>query len=106
MRVRLLVENSLDIISLVNADGRIIYISPSVKRLTGFTEKEMIGKSGFDLIHPDDVKGGKKFQLSLVNMPFVPAKSTFRLMHKDGGYVWLEGTATNRLSDEYVKAFV
>jgi PAS domain S-box len=106
MRFRLLVENSLDIISLVSADGRITYISPSIKRLTGFTEKELIGKFGLELVHPNDVEGGKKFQSSLIDMPFVPAKSTFRFLHKKGGYVWLEGTATNMLADENVNAFV
>ena len=106
MRFRLLVENSLDIISLIDYDGRIIYISPSIKRLTGFTEKEMIGQSGFDLIHPGDVEGGKKFRQSLIDTPFVPANSTFRLKHKKGGYIWVEGTVTNLLNDENVQAFV
>ena len=106
MRFRLLVENSLDIISLIDYDGRIIYISPSIKRLTGFTEKEMIGLSGFDLIHPNDVEGGKKFRQKLIDMPFVPANSIFRLKHKNGGHIWVEGTVTNMLNDENVQAFV
>ena len=105
-RFRILVENSLDIISLIDFDGHIIYISPSIKRLTGFTEDEMIGKSGFDLIHPDDVEGGKKFRQSLISMPSVPGNSTFRLLHKNGSYIWVEGTVNNMLNDENVKAFV
>ena len=106
MRFRLLVENSLDIISLIDYHGRILYISPSIKRLTGYTEKEMIGMSGFDLIHPDDVEGGKRFRQSLIDKPAVPEKSTFRLKHKKDGYIWVEGTVTNMLNDENVKAFV
>ena len=106
MRFRLLVENSLDIISLIDYDGRIMYMSPSIKRLTGYTDKEMTGKQGFDLIHPDDVEGGEKFRLSLIEMPSVPGNSTFRLKHKNGGYIWVEGTVTNMLNDENVKAFV
>ena len=105
-RFRSLVENSIDIISLIDFDGKIIYISPSIKRLTGFSEKEIIGRSGFDLIHPDDVKGGKNFRQYLLDTPGIPSKSTFRLRHKNGGYIWIEGTVTNMLEDEDVHAFV
>ena len=105
-RFRLLVENSIDIISLIDFDGKIIYISPSIKRLTGFLEKEIIGRLGFDLIHPDDVKGGKDFRLYLLDTPGIPCKSTFRLRHKNGNYIWAEGTVTNMLEDEDVNAFV
>jgi two-component system sensor histidine kinase UhpB len=105
-RFRLLVENSMDIISLIDYDGRIIYISPSIERLTGYTEKEMIGQSGFDLIHADDIEGGKNFRMKLLDMPGMPASSTFRLKHKNGGYIWIEGTVTNMLQEENVNAFV
>lgn len=105
-RFRLLVENSIDIISLIDFEGKIIYISPSIMRLTGFSEKEIVGRSGFDLIHPDDVKGGKNFRLYLLDTPGIPSKSTFRLKHKNGDYIWVEGTVTNMLNDEDVSAFV
>ena len=105
-RFRLLVENSLDIISLIDRDGNLIYISPSIERLTGFTEKDMIGHSGFDLIHPDDVEGGKKFREKLLSMPGVADHSSFRLKHRNGDYIWVEGTVTNMLENKNVRAFV
>ena len=105
-RFRLLVENSLDIISLVDADGRIFYISPSIKRLTGFAEKELIGKLGFEMLHKDDLEDGKKLRAYLINHPGVSANNAFRFLHKNGGYIWIEGTVTNMLNDENVKAFV
>lgn len=106
MRFRLLVENSLDIISLIDFEGCILYMSPSIKRLTGFTEKELKGRSGFELLHPNDVKAGKQFRQSLIDMPAVPTNNTFRLKHKKGGYIWVEGTVTNMLNDENINAFI
>ena len=105
-RFRMLVENSIDIISLIDFDGKIIYISPSIERLTGFSEEEIMGRSGFDLIHPDDVEGGKNFRLFLLDTPGIPSNSTFRLRHKNGDYIWVEGTIANMLDDEDVNAFV
>lgn len=105
-RFRLLVENSSDIISLIDFEGKIIYISPSVQRLTGFTEQEMIGRSGFDLIHSGDREGAENLRKSLLDKPGIPEKSIFRLLHRSGESVWLEGTTTNMLNDENVNAFV
>ena len=105
-RFRLLVENSIDIISLIDFDGKIVYITPSIKRLTGFSEEEIIGKSGFDMIHPDDVEVGKNFRFFLLDTPGIPSKSIFRLRHKNGHYIWVEGTITNMLDDQDVNAFV
>jgi PAS domain S-box-containing protein len=105
-RFRMLVENSSDIISLVDFEGRITYISPSVKRLTGFSEEEILGRSGFDLIHPKDVEGGKNFRSFLLDTPGIPSTSTFRLRHKNGNYIWVEGTVTNMLDEKDVNAFV
>ena len=105
-RFRMLVENSIDIISLIDFDGKINYISPSIKRLTGFSEEEIIGRSGFDLLHPGDVEGGEIFRLFLLDTPGIPSKSTFRLRHKNGDYIWVEGTVTNMLEEKDVNAFV
>ena len=53
-RFRALIENSNDVISLTNVEGNIVYLSPGMKRVTGFTDDEMKGIKGFDFIHPDD----------------------------------------------------
>lgn len=90
-RFRLLVENSLDIISLVDFDGHIIYMSPSIKRLTGFSEEELTGRSGFDLLNKDDLENGKKLRTKLINEPGRPINNSFRLLDKSGGYIWVEG---------------
>ena len=48
------VEELKDLIHILAADGRVLYVSDSVKQLTGYTPEEIIGKSIVDFIHPDD----------------------------------------------------
>jgi PAS domain-containing protein len=51
---RALIDNAADLIAVLDAGGAIRYVSPSVERLLGLQPAEWIGRSAFDLIHPDD----------------------------------------------------
>ena len=55
-RFRLLAQNVSDVISLVDEDGLVRYLSPSIKRVLGYEPEELVGTSGFSLIHPDDLE--------------------------------------------------
>ncbi len=48
--------HSPDISLLLRSDGTILHVSRSVQRICGFTPDELIGTSGFELIHPEDVE--------------------------------------------------
>ena len=54
-RFRAIVENSSDAIALVNSEGKILYESSNVPRITGYDISMRIGRNGFESIHPDDV---------------------------------------------------
>ena len=86
---RLLAENATDIIASHNANGEFVYVSPSCKTLLGYEPKELIGRSAFEFIHPDDkVKIEKSWQ-NVVEKPAITT-FTFRILSKDGPYVWFE----------------
>jgi len=53
-RFRALIENALDIITVIDADGTIRFQSPSVTALLGYEPDEMIGRSAFEFIHEED----------------------------------------------------
>jgi PAS domain S-box-containing protein len=55
-RLRVLVENASDLITVLTTDGIIRYESPSVQRLLGWRPEELIGRRVFDYVHPDDVE--------------------------------------------------
>src|SRR5919205_1910508 len=54
-RFRALTENSRDVTSILDAEGVVRYISPSVRRILGFDPEGLVGRTSFDFVHPDDV---------------------------------------------------
>lgn len=53
-RFRSLIENALDIIMILDPDGTIGYVSPSVEKVLGFAAIDLIGKNVHEFIYPDD----------------------------------------------------
>jgi len=55
---RLIAENTSDNIGITTFDlkAKYLYVSPSIKSVLGYEEEDLIGKSFFDFIHPDDKK--------------------------------------------------
>ncbi len=92
MRYRLVVENTNDIISLLDEDGNFVYTSPSFKKVLGYTPRELIGKKSFSIIHPDDVAHVQHEMAKAVKGNMVGA--TFRIKNKRGKYLYFEGNGT------------
>lgn len=87
---RLLIENVTDIISILDADGTILFESPSVERSLGYKPNELAGGRAFDLIHPEDVGTVVDvFQKALTSLSSSkPVEYRFR--HKDGSWKYIE----------------
>jgi PAS domain S-box-containing protein len=51
---RMIVENQADLVVKVDAEGRLLFVSPSYCRLFGKTEAELLGKAFMPLVHEDD----------------------------------------------------
>jgi PAS domain S-box-containing protein len=88
---RLVVEHTTDLITLLDAQGTIIYISPSSKHLLGYEPDEMIGQNAFSFHHPEDLPAilaefAKIFEGLNANVPYLRAR------HKDGHWVTMAGT--------------
>ncbi|HOV80647.1 MAG TPA: PAS domain S-box protein [Bacillota bacterium] len=96
--LRRITENTHDVISRVNREGIFEYISPSTRRITGFLPEENIGRSIFELVHPDDLdRVLEAYETAVKNLS--SGKVEYRYRHKDGHYVWFETTG-NLLFDE------
>lgn len=101
-----LIENTQDIISLTNKDGNLIYVSPALERITGFTFQEMKDRNVTLVMHPDYVEGSKEILKEVLENPGTLVQRTNRFLHKDGHYIWAEGTVINLLQDKNVNAIV
>jgi len=106
-RFRAYVEHSSDIIAVVNLEGIIIYINPAVERVLGFKPEERIGRTGFELVHPDDGKFVADSFIALVsdaNPRMVSGE--IHLRHKNGAYHTLEAVGSNLINNNVVEGVV
>ncbi|HSO95146.1 MAG TPA: EAL domain-containing protein [Acidimicrobiia bacterium] len=108
-----LVEHSSDMVTVVDATGRILYGSPSVTTVLGwpsgsFTEGDpsMPVVSAFDLIHPDDRAEIVGIFQGRVDETKPENRREFRMRRADGSWCWVEAIATNRIHDPAVKGIV
>jgi len=103
---RSLLQNSSNLITILEADGTIRYTSPAVERILGYKATELIGRKAFELIHPEDVPlVGSSFQQVLQN-PTETFTFEFKCQHKDGSWRYIESTHSNLLVDSPVARIV
>jgi PAS domain-containing protein len=53
-RFRSLVQYASDIVTVLDADGTVRYQSPSIERILGYEQEELVGTNVFDHVHPED----------------------------------------------------
>ncbi|MBD0319084.1 MAG: PAS domain S-box protein, partial [Gemmatimonadetes bacterium] len=87
---RTLIELSHDIITILDAEGRTVYQSPSLQRIMGYAPQELRGISAFDLVHPDDIPLVTEAMGTIVSAPGAIARAEYRYRHKDGSWRRLE----------------
>ncbi len=85
-RERVMIENVLDIICTVDAEGRFVTVSPACFKVWGYQPEELIGQKYIDLVAPEDVDKTNKIALKIMSGK---ETSNFenRYMHKDGSFV-------------------
>jgi len=106
VRFRSLIENITDGIVLNDAAYNILYQSPSVTRILGYTEEERAGRKVIEYIHPDYAERFAELYRRLENSPGKPISFQYQFRHKKGHYIWLEGVVTNLLHDPLISAYV
>lgn len=85
-KYQFLVNNILDIIIEIDLTGNFIYISPQCLDVFGYSQRELLGKNGFDFINPEDISSIKRTILNAIKSN-KPIATEFRTKHKDGHYV-------------------
>ena len=86
LRHRQMVENSSDLVTVIDGAGTMEYMSPSAKRIVGYEPDELAGRSVFEFAHPDDVSMVVDAMQRAVGNPGRPEPVTFRFRHRDGGW--------------------
>ncbi len=105
-KFRSLIENSLDMHSLIDAGGRVIYDSPSVQKVMGFPPEERLGRDYLRHVHPEDKPRIAELIGETLKAPGMTVAAEFRALRADGQWHLMEGSATNLLDHPSVKGIV
>jgi len=103
---RALVENAGDILTLIDGDGTILYHSPAIEEVLGYSADPLIGMSVTDGVHPDDRERVGRHLAACMDSPDWISTETFRLPHADGSWRWMEARARNLLANPDVGAIL
>jgi PAS domain S-box-containing protein len=98
-KYRFIAENSTDIISKMDAQGNVLYMSPICKTVTGFDPAEFIGENILPHYHEDD----RHIIIDVYNRLMTVSEIftfSYRFRTKNGDYVWLETTSKRLLAPD------
>ena len=98
-RFRQFLEYGTDLVTVVDADGRVRYESPSVEEVLGYEQGSTVGRSPLGYVHPDDRdRVTERFYRALADPEAAPTME-YRYRTADGDWVWLE-SRTRSLPDD------
>lgn len=99
-RLRFITDNMLDMISYINADLLLEYVSPSASSITGYREDELIGLPIIPFIHPEDLAYVKNEIRWSIKNKTQNNQVECRFRQKDGNYICIESTVNLLLDSE------
>lgn len=99
-------EESTDIITVIDESGVIEYQSPSATRILGYEPGELVGQNGFDLVHPDDVDEVWETFTDVLSVPGETLTAECRLRTADDEWCWIEIRGTNQLDNDAIEGVV
>jgi PAS domain S-box-containing protein len=113
---RSLIEDTTDLIAIVDPDGCMRYVSPSHERVLGYKPDDLVGKSAIEFVHPDDLaamaeqmSGSPPPAAAEADMGLLPAgdsKVELRFRKKDGDWLYIEPHVRNMFDDPEVAGIV
>ena len=93
-RYRLLLENSVDLIVEASREGEILYVSPNVYNVLGYTVGELLHLNVFAHVHPEDLPEAKR------QFAQPEGRVICRYRHRNGSWRWVETTGREFLGTE------
>jgi diguanylate cyclase (GGDEF)-like protein/PAS domain S-box-containing protein len=105
-RFRALVDNSNEVVSLLDREGVTLYSSQSSTAILGDPVEDIVGRTPFERVHPEDRAEVQALFQTCLRSPGFPLVSEFRMRHRSGTWRTVEAVLVNRLDDPSVAAAV
>lgn len=93
MQYRAIIENGFDMVAMVDQEGKYTYVGGATQRTLGYRSEELLGRSAFAFMHPDDraMAEGCFARLATQDVVFIP---DFRFRTASGEWRWVETTVS------------
>ena len=105
-RYQTLIQESSDVIAVIEPDSTVRYVSTAIERVFGYSQEDLVGASIFDKVHPDDVPGFQEPFEELLEATDVGPLVECRFKHADGRWIHVEAEGRNLLDDPVVEGLV
>jgi PAS domain S-box-containing protein len=105
-RYRALVQNSSDVVLVLDAELRTTYVSPAIEGVLGLTPDHGVGRPFVDLVGAEDREEAAEVLSRVAAKPFGTESLRCQMMHADGTPRIMETLASNLLDDPAVKGIV
>lgn len=105
-RFKALFKNSLDIVFVVNPSGRITFATPSLEKILGYEENELLQEYCRSIIHPEEKRS---FNAALREMASGLKKDyvlPLRVMHRNGHWVWMELKGQSKIDNPNINGII
>jgi len=105
-KLRIITENSYDVIYQLDSNFNLTYVSTSDERLRGFKKEEIMGNSLFSILKPEGIElikeANKKRMIDFRNGITEQPPLTYEVeeLCKDGSWIWVEATASAHFDDD------
>jgi two-component system, cell cycle sensor histidine kinase and response regulator CckA len=105
-RFKRLVQNSNDIIAVVDENDVTTSVHGPIETILGYQPEELIGVSALNFIHPEDLEETRNHLNGTLMSPGSSQRAEYRFRHKNGQWIALEAVGTNLLHDLVVRGVV
>lgn len=101
-RYKALIQNSQDLISIIDLQGIIQYQSPSTEKVLGYSADELVGQTIFELIHAED----QPLMRHVLEQKSTNFFFQYRIQHHDGSWLFFEAAGSNQMDNPLISGFV
>jgi PAS domain S-box-containing protein len=105
-RFRALVQNSSDVVIVLDASLAATYVSPAIEGVLGLTPEDRLGRAFVEMVATEDRAEAAELLARVAASPFATESLRCRMVHADGTLRMMETLASNLLEDPAVMGVV